>query len=198
MGAGRLFARDMVDVRASDAKPALIRPPATDAVTSCLDRAEVSGVRGVAKVERSSQRDGISESLRHNNQPRSWQAKVGLTAVRVGQTQSNISAPRATETTRSSGNPLQRSAATRKDWATTSHHAHDVSRLVVWQETRTRAHADLVSPDGTLTVTSARTPCNRSPWPLLPKDRRWRCLAFVVSPSLRSTHAGGPSRARPG
>ena len=106
------FAGNMIDIRACDPKPALFRGQATNARTAVLNGRKVVCVGGMAEVQGAGGYDGIAETLRikdigeyyHEEEGRGRlkQGKV-RTAVLVGQTQSNMSAPRAIDTTRSSG-----------------------------------------------------------------------------------------------
>jgi hypothetical protein len=112
----RLLGSEMIDVRAGHAQTTRFFGPARCTRTALLDRRKVLGVPRVFEIEHAAGSDGISESLFrmkvskdvdgglfHSVVCESKDVGNGLTAVLVGQTQSNISAPRATATTMSSG-----------------------------------------------------------------------------------------------
>lgn len=94
----------MIDVSASDAQATVFGGPAARALAAGFYGAEVGGVLGVAKVEDPGGGDGVAKALKISiSIDSSTMRRRRRTAVRVGQTQSNISAPSATETTKSSG-----------------------------------------------------------------------------------------------
>lgn len=119
----RLLSSDVVDVRSRDSQPAVLGGDAAGAGAVFLDGGVVVGVSRVPEIESARGCDGVSEALSVDMVLLScelysclfflleggwWfdgnRGEMGrLTAVRVGQTQSNISAPRAMDTTRSSG-----------------------------------------------------------------------------------------------
>lgn len=112
----RFLGSDMVDEGTCDTEPAVVHRSTAGTSAGRFDGGEVGGEGGVAEVEVSRRGDGIAETLNKIrwyqfgdiSDAKSWLwSRVGgyriLTAVRVGHTQSNMSAPRATETTRSSG-----------------------------------------------------------------------------------------------
>lgn len=114
MRARRLLCSDVVDVGARDAESG--RTGGVEDVLCATDEAGAGGVDGaeviceggVAEVEDTGGCDAVAEALWCVSSEfvcRRWiLGSWGMrTAVRVGQTQSNMSAPRATETTRSSG-----------------------------------------------------------------------------------------------
>ena len=109
MGADGFLGRDVVDICARDTEAARTT---ADAGAAGGDGGEVGGIGGVAEVEDTVGGDGVAEALEGIECELLREGKRGeeelggqLTAVRVGHTQSNMSAPRATETTRSSGYP---------------------------------------------------------------------------------------------
>lgn len=109
----------MVDVGAGDAEAAAGGGPADGAGAGGADGEEGGRVRAVPEVEGAVGGYGVAEALwgeggvrmlilgvgggRGEGREEGKRGKRVHTAVRVGQTQSNMSAPKATETTRSSG-----------------------------------------------------------------------------------------------
>jgi hypothetical protein len=67
-----------------------------------LNRPEIFRICSVADIEHPGRCDGVAKALRMMSVLTSY-SRTLLTAVLVGHTQSNMSAPRATETTKSSG-----------------------------------------------------------------------------------------------
>ena len=102
MGAGRFLRGDMVDVGPCDAQPPLFSWTTASTLTAFLNRPEILGICSIADIEHPGRCDGVAKPLRMMSMLTSY-SRTLLTAVLVGHTQSNISAPRATETTKSSG-----------------------------------------------------------------------------------------------
>lgn len=102
MRASSLLGGDMIDVGAGDSQTSLCGRSAASALAAVFDWAKVLGIHGVAEVEHASGCNGIAEALGLSESSQIT-AEGRLTAVLVGHTQSNMSAPSATETTRSSG-----------------------------------------------------------------------------------------------
>jgi hypothetical protein len=106
-----LLRRKMVYICSCYAQTALILGSTTTcAGASVLNGREISRIGGVSEIEYAIWCDGVSETLCDIYQYScifSLYCCRKLTAVRVGQTQSNISAPKATDTTRSSGYPWE-------------------------------------------------------------------------------------------
>src|ERR1700733_1871944 len=101
-----LLCSKVVNERPCHTQAAFLARSATAACAIGLDRVEVFGERRVLEIEEPSCGDSIPEPLKNNcyrceliHLPQ----YVELTAVLVGQTQSNMSAPRAIATRRSSG-----------------------------------------------------------------------------------------------
>ena len=106
MGANSFLSGNVMHIRLSDSKSPLVGGAATGTFAALFNRGEVVGIATISKIQCSRRHDGISESLGFVRQGRKLFMPIEkLTAVRVGHTQSNMSAPKATETTRSSGYP---------------------------------------------------------------------------------------------
>ena len=123
MGADGFLGGEVVDVGAGDAEAAAGAGPADGAGAGRGDGEEGGGVAAVAEVEGAVGGYGVAEALwgrgvrglifggcggrererGGKGEGKGEKGKRAHTAVRVGQTQSNMSAPKATETTRSSG-----------------------------------------------------------------------------------------------
>jgi hypothetical protein len=102
MSSGSLLCCDVVDVGTSDAQASLCRWTAARALAALFNGPKVLRIDGVADVQDAGGGNGIAEALRMLLDVQTA-AIWTLTAVRVGHTQSNMSAPSATETTKSSG-----------------------------------------------------------------------------------------------
>lgn len=105
---------NVVDVSAGDAETARRGGETARARTEGGDGPEVGAVAGVPEVERAGGGDGVAEALGGvslgygvglgGRIGGGWREdRDALTAVRLGQTQSNMSAPKAIHTIRSSG-----------------------------------------------------------------------------------------------
>lgn len=95
----------MVNVGSGDAKTALGGWSTTSALAAFFNRTKVFGIYCIAYVENTGRSDGVSETLKLISYVPGSCCRSTRTAVLVGQTQSNMSAPRATDTTKSSGYP---------------------------------------------------------------------------------------------
>jgi hypothetical protein len=102
MGSRRLLCCNVVDIGARDAQASLCRWTTARALAALFDGPKVFCVDGVADVQDSGRSNGIAEALCRLEEAHTAVIWI-LTAVRVGHTQSNMSAPSATETTKSSG-----------------------------------------------------------------------------------------------
>lgn len=107
MSTRRLLRGNVVDISTRDAEAALVLWPAARARAVCFYGGEVVGERCVAEIQGAGRDYGVAEALaeelRISRSTVDGRGKEIRTAVRVGQTQSNMSAPRATDTRRSSG-----------------------------------------------------------------------------------------------
>lgn len=104
MGASRFLGSNMVDEGSRDAQTTLRLGSATRAAAALCNRREIVRISSMPKVDDAPRGDGVTKALElvsiHHDK-----TKVKCTAVLVGQTQSNMSAPNATDTTMSSGYP---------------------------------------------------------------------------------------------
>lgn len=112
MGSNRFFPSHVINVCSGDAEAAVFGLEAANTAATGFDRGKVVRRGSVAQVDGSRGRDRVSKPLCQammsfdEDQCNSLtKEKHALTAVLEGQTQSNISAPKAMETTRSSGYP---------------------------------------------------------------------------------------------
>ena len=108
MSTNCLFRRYVIDIRPRNSQPTSIFRSAARARTVLVDGVRIVGESRVAKIQCSGRCDGVTEALFKSIPVRQWKyfrgtVELKLTAVLVGQTQSNMSAPKATETSRSSG-----------------------------------------------------------------------------------------------
>jgi len=105
MRSNSLLGRNMIYECPRNPQSAIFFRPTASTPTPLFDGAKVLTVARVFEIEHAAGGDGVAEALFVNiYQPRAAHARSGeLTAVLVGQTQSNISAPKATATTISSG-----------------------------------------------------------------------------------------------